>query len=83
MWMHRSQYFFIFRKLRKKFGIKKANDHKSISEGLNAIPKHLAINAIKDANDLLTKMIYIHGKYRKEKEPTEDTKKLKYTFWTY
>ena len=49
------------------------------AEALNVIPKQLAINAAKDATDLLTKMRYVHERYQKEKEPTEDTKKLKHT----
>ena len=49
------------------------------AESLNVIPKQLAINAAKDATDLLTKMRYVHERYLKQKEHTEDTKKLKYT----
>ena len=49
------------------------------AESLNVIPKQLAINAAKDATDLLTKMRYVHERYQKEKERNEDTKKLKNT----
>ena len=49
------------------------------AEALNIIPKQLAINAAKDATDLLTKLRYVHERYQKEKEHTEDTKKLKNT----
>ena len=49
------------------------------AESLNVIPKQLAINAAKDATDLLTKLRYVHEKYQKEKEHTEDSKKLKNT----
>ena len=49
------------------------------AESLNIIPKQLAINAAKDATDLLTKLRYVHERYQKEKEHTEDTKKLKNT----
>jgi T-complex protein 1 subunit alpha len=49
------------------------------AESLNVIPKQLAINAAKDATDLLTKLRYVHERYQKEKEPTEDIKKLKNT----
>ena len=49
------------------------------AESLNVIPKQLAINAAKDATDLLTKMRYVHERYLKQKEHTEDTKKLKNT----
>ena len=49
------------------------------AESLNVIPKQLAINAAKDATDLLTKLRYVHEKYQKEKEPSEDIKKLKHT----
>ena len=49
------------------------------AEALNVIPKQLAINAAKDATDLLTKLRYVHERYQKEKEHTEDTKKLKNT----
>ena len=49
------------------------------AESLNVIPKQLAINAAKDSTDLLTKLRYVHERYQKEKEPNEDTKKLKNT----
>ena len=49
------------------------------AESLNVIPKQLAINAAKDATDLLTKLRYVHERYQKEKERNEDTKKLKNT----
>ena len=49
------------------------------AEALNVIPKQLAINAAKDATDLLTKLRYVHERYQKEKEHTEETKKLKNT----
>jgi T-complex protein 1 subunit alpha len=49
------------------------------AESLNVIPKQLAINAAKDATDLLTKLRYVHERYQKEKEPDENTKKLKHT----
>ena len=49
------------------------------AESLNVIPKQLAINAAKDSTDLLTKLRYVHERYQKEKEPNEDTKKLKHT----
>jgi len=49
------------------------------AESLYVIPKQLAINAAKDATDLLTKLRYVHERYQKEKEHNEDTKKLKNT----
>ena len=49
------------------------------AEALNVIPKQLAINAAKDATDLLTKLRYVHERYQSQKEQTEDTKKLKNT----
>ena len=49
------------------------------AESLNIIPKQLAINAAKDATDLLTKLRYVHEKYLKDKERSEDSKKLKNT----
>ena len=49
------------------------------AESLNVIPKQLAINAAKDATDLLTKLRYVHEKYLKDKERSEDSKKLKNT----
>ena len=49
------------------------------AEALNVIPKQLAINAAKDATDLLTKLRYVHERYQNQKEQTEDTKKLKNT----
>ena len=49
------------------------------AESLNVIPKQLAINAAKDATDLLTKLRYVHERYQKEKEPDENIKKLKHT----
>jgi T-complex protein 1 subunit alpha len=49
------------------------------AESLNVIPKQLAINAAKDATDLLTKMRYVHERYLKDKDQNEDKKKLKYT----
>ena len=49
------------------------------AEALNIIPKQLAINAAKDATDLLTKLRYVHERYQNQKEQTEDTKKLKNT----
>ena len=49
------------------------------AEALNVIPKKLAINAAKDATDLLTKMRYAHERYSKSKEKNEDIKKLKNT----
>ena len=49
------------------------------AEALNVIPKKLAINAAKDATDLLTKMRYVHERYSKSKEKNEDIKKLKNT----
>jgi len=47
------------------------------AESLNVIPKTLAINAAKDANDLLSKMKSVHNKAQKGSE--EDTLKFKYT----
>ena len=49
------------------------------AESLNVIPKQLAINAAKDATDLLTKMRYVHERYLKDKDQNEEKKKLKYT----
>ena len=49
------------------------------AEALNVIPKQLAINAAKDATDLLTKLRYVHERYQNQKEQTEETKKLKNT----
>ncbi len=48
------------------------------AEALNVIPKQLAINAAKDATDLLTKLRYVHDRCQKETD-TEEAKKLKYT----
>ena len=48
------------------------------AESLNVIPKQLAINAAKDATDLLTKMRYVHERYLKDKYQKEEKKKLKY-----
>lgn len=47
------------------------------AEALNTIPKQLAINAAKDASDLLTKLRYVHGKAQKAEG--EEAKKLKNT----
>ena len=50
------------------------------AESLNVIPKQLAINAAKDATDLLTKLRYVHDRVQKEKDPnSEDVQKLKHT----
>ena len=49
------------------------------AESLNVIPKQLAINAAKDATDLLTKLRYVHERYQRQKEHNDDTKKLKHT----
>ena len=49
------------------------------AEALNVIPKQLAINAAKDATDLLTKLRYVHERYQKNGEDSEDSKKLKHT----
>ena len=49
------------------------------AESLNVIPKQLAINAAKDATDLLTKLRYVHEKYLKEKNQNESSIKLKHT----
>ena len=49
------------------------------AEALNVIPKQLAINAAKDATDLLTKLRYCHGRYLNATEKNEDTNKLKNT----
>jgi T-complex protein 1 subunit alpha len=45
------------------------------AEALNVIPKQLAINAAKDATDLLTKLRYVHDKAQKGKP--EEAEKLK------
>lgn len=47
------------------------------AEALNVIPKQLAINAAKDATDLLTKLRYVHDKAQKSEE--EEVTKLKHT----
>ena len=44
---------------------------------MNVIPKVLAINAAKDATDLLAKLRLVHNKSQKGLD--EDTTKLKYT----
>ena len=49
------------------------------AESLNVIPKQLAINAAKDATDLLTKLRYVHGRYLNATEHNENTDKLKNT----
>ena len=49
------------------------------AEALNVIPKQLAINAAKDATDLLTKLRYVHGRYLQATEHSEDIDKLKHT----
>lgn len=51
------------------------------AEALSVIPKQLAINAAKDATDLLTKLRYIHEKYQKESKDSTDekTQQLKHT----
>ena len=49
------------------------------AEALNVIPKQLAINAAKDATDLLTKLRYVHGRYLQATTHNEDTEKLKNT----
>ena len=49
------------------------------AEALNVIPKQLAINAAKDATDLLTKLRYVHGRYLNATEHNENTDKLKNT----
>ena len=49
------------------------------AEALNVIPKQLAINAAKDATDLLTKLRYVHGRYLQATEHNEETDKLKHT----
>ena len=47
------------------------------AEALNVIPKQLAINAAKDATELLTKLRYVHDKAQKSEG--EEAKKLKNT----
>lgn len=47
------------------------------AEALNVIPKTLAINAAKDATELLTKLRYAHDKA--QKSDSEDSQKLKNT----
>ena len=47
------------------------------AEALNVIPKQLAINAAKDATDLLTKLRYVHDKA--QKSSGEESNKLKNT----
>lgn len=50
------------------------------AEALNVIPKQLAINAAKDATDLLTKLRYVHDRVQRETDSNnEDIKKLKNT----
>ena len=49
------------------------------AEALNVIPKQLAINAAKDATDLLTKLRYVHGRYLQATEHNDETDKLKHT----
>ena len=49
------------------------------AEALNVIPKQLAINAAKDATDLLTKLRYVHGRYLNATSHNDDTDKLKNT----
>ena len=49
------------------------------AEALNVIPKQLAINAAKDATDLLTKLRYVHSRYLNATEHNENTDKLKNT----
>ena len=47
------------------------------AEALNVIPKQLAINAAKDATDLLTKLRYVHDKA--QKSSGEEKNKFKNT----
>jgi T-complex protein 1 subunit alpha len=49
------------------------------AEALNVIPKQLAINAAKDATDLLTKLRYVHDKAQKQETSEEDRTKYKHT----
>ena len=49
------------------------------AEALNVIPKQLAINAAKDATDLLTKLRYVHDKAQSPQTTPEDAEKLKNT----
>ena len=48
------------------------------AEALNVIPKQLAINAAKDATDLLTKLRFVHDKAQKAVDE-EEAKKYKHT----
>jgi len=48
------------------------------AEALNVIPKQLAINAAKDATDLVTKLRYVHDKAQKATDE-EEAKKYKHT----
>lgn len=47
------------------------------AEALNVIPKILAVNAAKDASDLLSKMRNVHAKWQKSEDP--EILKLKHT----
>jgi len=49
------------------------------AEALNVIPKQLAINAAKDATDLLTKLRYVHDKAQSPQTTPEEAEKLKNT----
>jgi T-complex protein 1 subunit alpha len=49
------------------------------AEALNVIPKQLAINAAKDATDLLTKLRYVHDKAQSQQTTPEEAEKLKHT----
>jgi len=49
------------------------------AEALNVIPKQLAINAAKDATDLLTKLRYVHDKAQSQQTTPEEAEKLKNT----
>ena len=49
------------------------------AEALNVIPKQLAINAAKDATDLLTKLRYVHDKAQSQQTTPEEAEKLNHT----
>ena len=49
------------------------------AEALNVIPKQLAINAAKDATDLLTKLRYVNDKAKSPQTTPEEAEKLKNT----
>ncbi|MFO0515367.1 MAG: TCP-1/cpn60 chaperonin family protein, partial [bacterium] len=61
----------------RKLGSREQLAISEFAEALNTIPKTLAINAAKDASDLLSKLRSVHNKAQKTND--EESLKLKYT----